>query len=102
MSNLETIELQALGNVVGGAGDGDGYNAGDGVRGGFGALIGGLTGGPIGAVVGGGAGFMSRKVGQLADGVQDLWNENQRAKQLEAQRQQMLQRRQQQPQPGKP
>jgi len=97
MSNIETIELHTLANVVGGADDG--YNSGDGVRGLAGALFGGLTGGPLGAVVGGGAGFMSRKVGQLADGVQDIQRERERGQKLDEQLRQLQQRR---AQPGKP
>lgn len=35
---------------------------------------------------------MSRKVGQLADGVQDLMRERQRGQELEAKRQELLRR----------
>ena len=92
------IAPEALSGVSGG-GD-DGYNSGDVVRGGAGGLFGLLTGGPIGGVVGAGAGFMSRKVGQLADGVQDLMRERQRGQELEAKRQELLRRQGQNPPPN--
>lgn len=88
MSNLETIETAELTAVNGG----DGYTWGDFTRGLGGAGLGALGGGPIGAVVGFGSGFMSRKIGQLGDAVDDLSRESQRGAQLEQQRQQMLQR----------
>jgi hypothetical protein len=94
MSKMNTIDLNTLATVTGGAGPQDkGYNAGDLVRGGAGALLGGLTGGPLGAVVGGGGGFMSRKVGELADGVTDLMRERDRGKQLDAQLKAVQQKR---------
>jgi hypothetical protein len=110
MSNTEikTIETQtttpaaiapeALSGVHGGADDG--YNSGDLVRGGAGGLFGLITGGPIGGVVGAGAGFMSRKIGQLADGVQDIMRERQRGQELEAKRQELLRRQGQNPPPN--
>ena len=99
MSEMETAEMESiesadLSRVVGG----EGYNWGDVVRGGGGALLGALTGGPVGAVVGFGAGFMSRNVSNLGDAVNDLQRERQRAQQLEQQRQQLI-NRPQQPQP---
>jgi hypothetical protein len=108
IETVETIETEittpiaiapdAL-SAVNGGGD-DGYNSGDLVRGGAGGLFGLLTGGPIGGVVGAGAGFMSRKVGQLADGVQDLMRERQRGQELEAKRQELLRRQGQNPPPN--
>lgn len=92
------IAPEALGGVNGG-GD-DGYNSGDVVRAGAGGLFGLISGGPIGGVVGAGAGFMSRKVGQLADGVQDIMRERQRGQELEAKRQELLRRQGQNPPPN--
>jgi len=90
MSNVEVIEISNLATVNGGAGDG--YTWGDFTRGLGGAGLGALGGGPIGAAVGFGSGFMSRKIGQLGDAVDDLSRERARGQQLEQQRQQMLQR----------
>ena len=95
MSSLQSIGNDDLVRVCGGADDG--YNKEDLKSGLEGAVTGGRIAGAPGAAVGFGAGFMKRKLGQLVDGVSDIWKERERAKKLEEERLKMLQRQQAKP-----
>ena len=98
---IQTLELETLSTISGGADNGRaGYTAedvGQGVLWGAAGATAGAAGGPIGAGLGGAAGFgagiMSRNVSNLSNAVGDLWRESGRGRELDRQRAAMQQRR---------